>query len=59
MKALDWLAAHMNMATDKQRAEIAVLRAKAQNADDEEITDDGFIDALNASAKEDWSDEED
>ena len=60
MKALDWLAAHMDMATEKQKAEIAVLRARAQtNADDEEITDDGFIDALNASAKEDWSDEED
>lgn len=59
MKALNWLAEHMDMATEKQKAEIAVLRAKAQSDDTEEIEDDGFIEALNASAKEDWSDEED
>lgn len=58
MKALNWLAEHMDMATEKQKAEIAVLRAKAQSDDIDEIEDDGFIEALNASAKEDWSDEE-
>ena len=58
MKALNWLAEHMDMATEKQKAEIAVLRAKAQSDDTDEIEDDGFIEALNASAKEDWSDEE-
>ena len=58
MKALNWLAEHMNMATEKQKAEIAVLKAKSQSDDTDEIADDGFIEALNASAKEDWSDEE-
>ena len=48
----------MNMATEKQKAEIAILKAKSQSDDTDEIEDDGFIEALNASAKEDWSDEE-
>lgn len=59
MKALQWLSDHMNIATEKQRAEIALLRAKVDTGDTEETVDDGFLDALNASAGEDWSDEED
>lgn len=58
MKALQWLTDHMDLATEKQRAEVALLKAKVQT-DGEEITDDGFLDALNGSATEDWSDEED
>lgn len=58
MKALNWLSEHMDMATEKQKAEIALLRAKVQSDNKDEILDDGFIEALNASAKEDWSDEE-
>lgn len=58
MKALQWLTDHMNLATDKQKAEIALLKAKVQTDDGEEIADDGFLDALNGTAAEDWGDEE-
>ena len=59
MKALQWLADHMDLATEKQKAEIALLRAKVQTDDGEENADDGFLDALNGSAAEDWGNEED
>lgn len=59
MKALQWLSDHMDLATEKQRAEIALLRAKVQTDDGEETADDGFLDALNGSAAEDWGNEED
>ena len=59
MKALQWLTDHMDLATEEQKARIAVLRAKSQTGDDTEIADDGFLDALNGTAAEDWSDEED
>lgn len=36
MRALQWLSDHMNMATEKQRAEIAALRAKSGNENEEE-----------------------
>lgn len=58
MKALQWLSDHMDLATEKQKAEVALLRAKAQMDSDEEMEDDGFLDALNGSAAEDWADEE-
>ena len=58
MKALQWLTDHMDLATDKQKAEIALLRAKVQTDDSEEIADDGFLEALNGTAAEDWSNEE-
>lgn len=61
MKALDWLSKHMNLATEEQRAKIDLIKAQTRKIaiDDEkeEIEDDGFLDALNASAKEDWEDE--
>lgn len=63
MKALDWLSKHMNLATEEQKAKIDLIKAQTKKIaiDDEkeEIEDDGFLDALNASAKEDWEDEED
>ena len=63
MKALDWLSKHMNLATEEQRAKIDLIKAQTRKIaiDDEkeEIEDDAFLDALNASAKEDWEDEED
>lgn len=52
MKALQWLTDHMDLATDKQKAEIALLKAKVQTDDGEEIADDGFLDALNGTAVE-------
>lgn len=58
-KALQWLSDHMNLATEEQKAKIALLRAKSQNDDEEEIADDGFIEALKGTAAEDWADEED
>lgn len=63
MKALDWLSKHMNLATEEQKAKIDLIKAQTKKItiDDEkeEIEDDGFLEALNASAKEDWEDEED
>ena len=63
MKALNWLAEHMNMATEEQRARIEQIKAntermKAGSGEEEEIADDGFLEALNGTAGEDWSDEE-
>lgn len=58
MKALQWLTDHMDLATEKQKAEIALLKAKVQTDDGEEIADDGFLDALNGTVAEDWGDEE-
>lgn len=62
LKALDWLAKHIGMATEEQKAKIELLRAqtsKITGTEDESNTeDDGFLDALNSSAKEDWSDYE-
>ena len=57
MKALQWLTDHMDMATEKQKAEIAMLKAKVQTPEDTG-QDDGFLDALNGTAAGDWSDEE-
>lgn len=57
MKALQWLTDHMKMATEEQKAKIAVLKAKVETNEGEETQEDGFIDALNCSAGEDWSDE--
>lgn len=59
MKAMQWLSDHMDLATEEQRARIAVLKAKVETNEEEGNTDDGFINALNASAEEDWSDEKD
>lgn len=58
MKALQWLTDHMNLATEEQKAKIAVLKAKVETNEGEETQEDGFIDALNGAAGEDWSDEE-
>ena len=58
MKALQGLTDNMNLATDKQKAEIALLKARVQTDDSEEIADDGFLEALNGTAAEDWSNEE-
>ena len=63
MKALDWLSKHMNLATEEQKAKIDLIKAQTRKItiddEQEEIADDDFLNALNASAKEDWEDEED
>lgn len=58
MKALQWLSDHMDLATEKQKAEIALLKSKVQTDDGDEVADDGFLEALNGTAAEDWGDEE-
>lgn len=58
MKALQWLSDHMDLATEKQKAEIALLKDKVQTDDGDEVADDGFLEALNGTAAEDWGDEE-
>lgn len=55
LKALNWLADHMDLATEKQKAEIELLRTRIGD-DSTDTADDGFIDALNA-ASEVWNDE--
>lgn len=56
MKALNWLSDHMDLATEKQKAEIAALKAKMQQ-DDEDVEDDGFLEALKGEVSEVWADE--
>lgn len=58
MKALQWLANHMDLATEEQRTRIEVMKAKAQLNEEAEMEDDGFLEALKGSAAEDWADEE-
>lgn len=62
MKALDWLTKHMNIANDEQKAKIELIKAQtkklAVNDDNSDPEDDGFLEALNASAGDDWQDEE-
>lgn len=65
MKALQWLSNHMDLATEKQKAEIEqikaqteVLKLKTQGEGEDDTADDGFIAALNGTAAEDWKDEE-
>ena len=49
----------MPAALEKQSAETALLKAKVQTDGGEEIADDGFLEALNGTAAEDWGNEED
>lgn len=62
MKALEWLSSHMDLGTAEQKAKLDKLRAETMRIKgedpDEGAADDGFLDALNRSAREDWSDEE-
>ena len=59
--ALKWLSEHMDLATDRQKAEINLIKARVrkENGDEEGIVDDGFLEALEGSAPGDWADEED
>ena len=58
MKALDWLAAHMDLATAEQKAKIAQINAQTerlkQDNEQEELADDGFLQALEGNATADW-----
>ena len=54
----EMLHRNWELATEEQKARIAVMKAKSQMGDEEETADDGFLDALNGIAAEDWTDEE-
>ena len=54
----EMLHANWELATEEQKTRIQSMKAKAQLTETEEIADDGFLEALNSSAAEDWNDEE-
>lgn len=54
----EMLHRNWELATEEQKARIAVMKAKSQMGDEEETADDGLLDALNGIAAEDWTDEE-
>lgn len=65
MKALDWLANHIDLLDtytkekleiEKQKLQIAKI--KAGNVEDPEVEDDGFIEALKGEVAEVWSNED-
>lgn len=64
MKALEWLSKHMDLGTEEQRVRIEQIKIHTENVRQklqtnvEETADDGFLEALNSSATEDWNDEE-
>ena len=62
MKALDWLTKHLNIANAEQKAKIELIKAQIgklnTGEDNEAFENDGFIEALNNSAKEDWNEDE-
>jgi phage terminase small subunit len=65
MKALDWLANHMDLldTATKEKLKIAqnkleLEKRKVDGDDDEGAADDGFIEALQGKVKEVWDDED-
>lgn len=60
MKAIDWLADHMDIATAEQKAKIEQIRAKTaimSGISEEETEDDGFIEALKGEVADVWEEE--
>lgn len=57
MKALEWLAEHMDIATEEQKARIAVLKMKSAGDEPEDI-DTSYVDALKDLAAKVWTNEE-
>ena len=58
LKALNWLADHMGMATPEQKARIETMKARIGVGSEEEVEDDGFLEALKGVAEEDWEESE-
>lgn len=53
MKALQWLADHMDLATEKQKAEIALLKSRADaGKDDRESKLDKFFEQIEGALKD-------
>ena len=60
MKAIDWLADHMDIATAEQKDKIEQIRAKTaimSGTSEEETEDDGFIEALKGEVADVWEEE--
>ena len=57
MRALDWLADHMDLATDEQKARIAALKMKSA-PDEPEETDTSYVDALKVLVDKAWDNAE-
>ena len=57
MKALEWLADHMDLATEEQKARIAVLKMQS-TVDEPETVDTSYVDALKDLAEKVWTNEE-
>lgn len=63
MKALQWLSDHIGWATELQKAQINQIKAqtdklKAETQEDEELEDDGFLNAIKNAEVGEWTDEE-
>lgn len=70
MKAMDFLTKHYNLLNDEEKTKLDIEYKKLNNRklsaeitkingdDGEQTEDDGFIEALGGTAKEDWADEE-
>ena len=43
MKALQWLSDHMNIATERQQAEVALLKAKLGEGKEDKMVDDWIM----------------
>lgn len=54
----EMLHKNWELTTEEQRTRIDAMKVKAQLTEPEEIEDDGFLEALNGTAQEDWADEE-
>lgn len=59
MKAMEWLADHMDMATEEQKARIAAIKLRMGVNEEQEPEDDGFLEALKGTASEDWKEPDD
>lgn len=54
----EMLHKNWELTTEEQRTRIDAMKVKAQLTEPEEMEDDGFLEALNGTAQEDWADEE-
>jgi hypothetical protein len=43
---------------ERERTQTDMIRKKSDNGEEDEIADDGFLDALKGCAAEDWKDDE-
>lgn len=69
MKAMDFLSKHLDLLNENERKQLEVEKATAaleltklairkEKGEDEEIEDDGFIEALGSTVKEVWADDD-